>query len=290
MKQLMAGLISAVLLAGCVASQTGREQVNGILWMQYSAEYAQLSRQVFAQAGARLETLVASGETAALEQVDRPREQWAQLPTAIIVDLDETILDNSFYQARRARAAAEYDEPSWQVWMSEAIAPALPGAVEFLQTASAAGHRIFYVTNRTCVPMDYLPTEACPAKRWTQQNLRELGLPEADEAEVLMLRGERPEWSSSDKTVRRAHIAERYRIIAMVGDDLRDFTDRGTFAAREAELSSWFGDRWFLLPNPLYGSWERALLESACAPTRKDCAEANTRRRYERLKVTPLAR
>lgn len=290
MRNLVAALMFTSLLAGCATSQTGREQVNGILWMQHSAEYVQLSRQIFAQATARLETLTASGESAALEQVTRPREQLARLPTAIVVDLDETILDNSFYQARRAREALEYDEPSWQLWMSEANAPALPGAIEYLRAADAAGHRIFYVTNRSCVPMAYLPGEACPAKRWTQLNLQELGLPGADDGEVLMLRGERPEWSSSDKTVRRAHIAERYRIIALVGDDLRDFTDRAVFAAREAELSAWFGERWFLLPNPLYGSWERGLLEGACQPSSKDCAEANTRRRYERLKLTPAAK
>jgi len=288
----LVGLLLLPLLAACATAPTGREQVNGILWIQHSAEYAQLSRQVFAQATARLEALAARGETAALEQADRPPAVLATLPTAIVVDLDETILDNSYYQARRALAELEYGEPSWQMWMSEAKAPALPGAVEFLRAASAAGHRVFYVTNRSCVPMAYLPGVSCPAKGWTQLNLRELGLPGADDPEVLMLRGERAEWASSDKTTRRAEIATRYRIIAMVGDDLRDFTDRDLFAARETELSSWFGDRWFLLPNPLYGSWERALLEGACTPSGKTlseqrCAEANTKRRYERLKVWP---
>ena len=107
-----------------------------------------------------------------------------------------------------------------------------------------------------------------------------------------MLRGERPEWSSSDKSVRRAAIAERYRIVALVGDDLRDFVDRPVFEARRNELSGLLGTRWFLLPNPIYGSWERELTSGACAPAASaaDCAAHTLARKYGQLKPQPVVR
>lgn len=267
----------------------GREQVNGTLWMQRAAEYRIAAEQVYRLATERLPSVAASPGSAALEQMDMPQTTLATLPTAIVVDLDETVLDNSFYQARRAIAGAEYDELSWQAWMSEASSPAIPGAVDYLREASRAGHRIFYVTNRLCQPSPTLPNDPCPAKRWTQKNLQALGLPNADEESALIVRGERSEWQSSDKTARRTWIAARYRIVALVGDDLRDFVDRRTYAARESELRTLFGSRWFLLPNPMYGSWERALVDGACVAgmSTADCAAASTARRYAALDPQP---
>ncbi len=237
----------------------GREQLNAVLWMQSSAEYSAITGQTFRIATERLNGPALDPGTAALEQAAMPAAAMSALPTAIVVDLDETILDNSFYQARRALAGMGYDEPSWQAWMQEASAPALPGAVDFLRQASAAGHAVFYVTNRDCLEAAPGAADPCPAQTATQRNLRTLGLPGADDESRLLVRSERPEWRSSDKSPRRAWIAERYRIVLMVGDDLRDFVDRGVFEARREELSPLFGTRWFLLPNAMYGSWDRGL-------------------------------
>lgn len=267
----------------------GREQVNGTLWMQHATEYRVSAEQVYRLATERLGSAVAAPGTAALEQLDADAETLATLPTAIVVDLDETVLDNSFYQARRALAGGEYDEASWQAWMSEASAPVIPGARDFLLAAAEAGHRIFYVTNRQCLPSSSTPNDPCPAKTWTQRNLIALDLPNAGDSGALILRGERPEWRASDKSVRRAWLAERYRIVALVGDDLRDFVDRATYADRKSQLQGYFGSRWFLLPNPLYGSWERAIVDGACnsSMTPSECSAASTARRYETLDPTP---
>lgn len=259
---------------------TAREQLSATLWMQRAEEYRIATEAVYRQATARLAALVAEPGSAALEQPGNPAS-WGKLNTAIIVDLDETVIDNSYYQARQIRAGREYDEASWQLWMQEAAATAIPGAVEFLQAAAAAGHRIFYITNRTCVASAD-GSDPCPAKTATRRNLQQLGLPNVDYADALMLRGERPDWRSSDKTARRTWVATRYRVIAVFGDDLNDFVDRNEYAKRRSELSSWFGNRWFLLPNPVYGSWERALLSGSCTPamTPAECASATTDRRY----------
>lgn len=262
-----------------------REQVSATLWIQHAEEYRIATESVFRLATERLPALVSEPGSAAIEQVGDAKT-WAKLNTAIIVDLDETILDNSYYQARQIRAGAEYDEASWQTWMQEAAATAVPGAVEFLQAASRAGHRIFYVTNRGCAPLPSTD-DPCPAKTATRKNLQRLGLPDADYPDALMLRGSHPEWRTSDKTSRRAWVASRYRVIALFGDDLNDFVPRADYAKRRGELSELFGRRWFLLPNPIYGSWERALISGVCTPsmTAAECAMATTERRYGLLET-----
>ena len=123
------------------------------------------------------------------------------------------------------------------------------------------------------------------------RNLVALGLPFASDREAVSLRGERPGWESGDKGVRRAWIAERYRIIALVGDDLRDFIDRPIFAARRAELEPLFGVRWFILPNAMYGSWERSLASDVCnkGDVADVCAQKVMTRKYARLVTAPAA-
>ena len=285
-------LVLARPAASPAAPVTAREQLNATLWLQRATEYELSTLQVYRLATERLPTVMAAPGTAAAEQWNTAAATLATLPTAIVVDLDETVLDNTYYQARQLLQGRDYDEASWQAWMQEAAATAIPGAVDFLRAAAAAGHRIFYVTNRLCQRLESLAEDPCPARTATLRNLRALGLPNVDDGESLMLRGERPEWSSSDKSVRRAAIAERYRIVALVGDDLRDFVDRPVFEARRSELSGLLGTRWFLLPNPIYGSWERELTSGACAPAASaaDCAAQTLARKYGQLKPQPVIR
>ncbi len=278
-------LLSSASYAANERPVIGREQVNATLWMQRAAEYRIAATQVYRLATERLGSTVAAPGSAAVEQQAADAALVASLPTAIIVDLDETVLDNTFYQARRIRAGGDYDESSWQAWMQESAATAIPGAVEFLQAAARAGHRIFYLTNRECRLLPEHPSDPCPAHTATLRNLQKLGLPNVAEPGALTLRQERPEWSSSNKSARRAWIAKRYRILALVGDDLRDFIDRPEFEARQSELMPLFGARWFLLPNPIYGSWERGITAEACSAgmSATECAAATTLKRYAAL-------
>jgi acid phosphatase len=286
-------------LAGCAAPSrmspsasappvVGRETVNATLWMQRASEYRIAAEQVYGLATERLTTTIAAPGTAVVEQRGADPATLARLPTAIIVDLDETVLDNSFYQARRALAGGEFDESSWDAWVSEGAAPAVPGAVEFLRAASRAGHKVFYVTNRSC-PRGTAPGAGCPSREATLRNLVALGLPDAGAPDALLQRGDRPEWSGSSKVSRRNWVAERYRIVALAGDDLRDFVDRAEYAQRREELAPLFGTRWFLLPNAMYGSWERALVGGACTPDMDaaTCAAAHTARKYALLDPAP---
>jgi 5'-nucleotidase (lipoprotein e(P4) family) len=264
-----------------------REQLHATLWMQTAPEYRAVAEQTYRLASAQLGELAKPG-TAALEQESIDPQRLAQLPTAIILDLDETVLDNSYYQARQLRLERGYDEPSWQAWMRESAATLIPGAKAFLDAAAAAGHRVFYVTNRDCLEPP-AAGQRCAAHVATRANLKRLGLPFADSDDALMLRRDRPEWSTGDKGMRRAHIAQSYRIIALFGDDLGDFASKAVYQQRRDELAARFGQRWFMLPNPIYGSWERALSDPACGvdtpPER--CAERQLERKYASLVTAP---
>ncbi|MBP9145286.1 MAG: 5-nucleotide phosphatase [Thermoanaerobaculia bacterium] len=246
------------------------DRLGGVLWTQTSAEYRALALAAFARARIELDRALAErGATAALEQ----QGEFADLPPAVIADVDETLLDNSPYEADRIRAGGRYEAVSWGAWVNRARATPVPGALEFARYAAERGVTIFYVTNR-----------AAPLEAKTRANLEALGFPLAADRDTVLVPGERPDWSS-DKTTRRAEVASAFRILLLVGDDLGDFVS-GARAAPEARLAlaDRFADRWqkswILLPNPYYGSWERALLGNA----RELSAEEVRRLKMERLR------
>ncbi|HEU5133523.1 MAG TPA: HAD family acid phosphatase [Steroidobacteraceae bacterium] len=233
----------------------GRETLNATLWMQIAPEYRAIARQVYRQAGERL-AAPAPG-SAALEQAAVPAETLSRLPSAVVLDLDETVLDNTVFQARLLRDRASYNAKSWGEWVGAGEADAVPGAREYIARARALGHTVFYISNRDCTAPPPTATDPCPAKTATMKNLLALGIDAAPDPQRMLLRGERPEWNNSNKTLRRAFIAANYRIVALVGDDLGDFVDPPAFAGDRERLEPRFGATWFLLPNPIYGSWTK---------------------------------
>lgn len=288
--RLIAALGACLLTPACV-SDLSREQLHATLWMQQAAEYRAVAAQTYRAATDRLDALLAPG-SASLEQLARPEAEWAALPPAIVLDLDETVLDNSWFQARMIREREEYTPAAWDAWVLEAAATAVPGAREFLAAAAARGVQIFYVTNRECPKAAASGADPCPAKTATSRNLQALGLPSADDPSHLLLRRERPEWDASSKSLRRAWLAQRHRIVALVGDDLQDFVDRSTWGDRAPELEPLFGRRWFALPNAMYGSWERTVIAGACpeGASASTCSRRNLERKYALLETQPPAR
>ncbi|MEO8274871.1 MAG: HAD family acid phosphatase [Thermoanaerobaculia bacterium] len=225
------------------------DRLGAVLWMQTSAEYRALALSAFARARAELDLALKTPTwTAALEQTG----DFAGRPPAVIVDVDETMLDNSPYEGDRIRAGQRYDEASWHSWVDRATAEAIPGALDFARYAAAQGVTVFYVTNR-----------AAMYEEATRTNLRTRGFPVATERDTVLLAGERPEWTS-DKGTRRTEVAREFRILLLVGDDLGDFVsgaralpdERVALAERYADR---WQERWILIPNAYYGSWERAL-------------------------------
>ncbi|MEJ2535318.1 MAG: 5'-nucleotidase, lipoprotein e(P4) family [Gammaproteobacteria bacterium] len=226
------------------------EGLLAILWVQTAAEYEANARLVYRAATDRLDEAIADPDWDALAHEAEPGAPGR--PPAVILDVDETVLDNSAYQARLVQDGGVYETDSWYAWCEERQARAVPGALAFTRLADARGVRVIYLTNRDHV------LEAA-----TADNLRALGFPVPADEDVVLTRGEREDWTSA-KTARRAWVAERYRVIMLFGDNLGDFLSPYRVPIEErSALVERYGERWgrdwFMLPNPLYGSWESAL-------------------------------
>jgi acid phosphatase len=241
------------------------DSLVAVAWVQTSAEFRATALQAYQAAATQLERALADKSwTAAVEQTG----DFSGLPPAIIVDVDETVLDNSAYQARLVASGGEFEPSTWGAWVDERKATAIPGAVEFLGAAARQGVRVFYVSNR-----DAAQAEA------TRDNLARLGFPDSDDLETLYFRDPAKGWK--DKHPRRAEVAKTHRVIFVFGDNLFDFEekDRATRTERDAivdQRGAWWGTRWFIVSNPMYGSWDDALFEYDRAKT---AAEKQTLRR-----------
>jgi acid phosphatase len=155
------------------------------------------------------------------------------------------------YQARLTATAGMFNDESWQKWVAEKKADLVPGARDFLLAAHANGVGVFYVTNRVCDPNK--------AEDPTVAVLRTHLLPFRSERLLCKTQG-------SDKSARRTLVAAGNRILMLIGDDFNDFvslpsgqTALGDRLTAVDAYSRYWGERWFLLPNPSYGSWERAV-------------------------------
>jgi len=262
LRNLRAGISAFTALAlglsavACTAGRPGSENINAVEWMQTSAEYRGVAEQAYRQAAVSLaEALADSSWTADLDQTG----EFAELPPAVILDVDETVLDNSPFQVRLIETGREYNAEQWGEWVREERAEPIPGAVEFTRHAASKGVAVFYVTNRDA-----------ELEHATETNLLAYGFPLSVDEDRLLTRGEREEWGSN-KATRRSFVGERYRILLLVGDDLNDFLPAAALSVEqrsEAAIrhSSFWGSRWIVLPNPAYGSWERALGALTPAP------------------------
>lgn len=247
------------MLPGLVGAQEPKpgavmDGLNSVAWAQTSVEFRANALQAWRSARLALPRALKDRKwTAAIEQTGNFRK----LPPAIIVDIDETVLDNSPGQARfLLESNGRYSSTMWMQWTSERKAKAIPGAAEFLKEAAGKGVTVFYVTNR-----------GAKEEENTRANLEAQGFPLkakalGDIGDTVLVAGERPEWTS-DKGVRRALIAKYYRIVMLCGDDLNDFLPARLPAAERAAKAqpyeAWWGERWIILPNSSYGSWEDTL-------------------------------
>ena len=166
----------------------------------------------------------------------------------MIVDIDETVLDNSPYQVEAIKQGRAFDQSTWREWTDKAEARACPGALEFLRFAKGEDVEVFYITNRDI-----------REKASTLKNLNDLGFPDADEKHLLLMEG------TSDKTERRARVRATHSVVLLVGDQLRDFDER--FKDRSANngkdavdaMADSLSEFFILVPNPMYGSWRDAI-------------------------------
>lgn len=226
-------------------------QAGATLWMQKAAEYRALAFQAFNLARWQLDADLDKKNVKRLPKAEQKK------PRAIVVDIDETVLDNSPAQAAGIKARKPFSLPDWYAWGEMRAAKAIPGAVEFLNYAVSKGVRIFYVSNR----------DDAPQKQATIDNLRSIGFSDVTAENVLLRATDAQGNNVSTKTPRREFVQQKYRIVLLMGDNLDDFSDvfeRKSIADRFAEVdkvkTEW-GKRWIVLPNAMYGTWENAIYE-----------------------------
>jgi len=231
-------------LAGCsvkmvpVSSSTDSQDalLLSVLWYQKSGEMRALYYQCYRNAAMALD-------------MNRSVSNEGK-PPAVVLDIDETVLDNSPFEGWMIINNSGYSEEAWNKWVTKAEAKALPGAVEFTRHADSTGVAVFYVSNR-----------AATARNATLENLIKEGFPCADTNHLFLKE------NASSKVSRRAFISEKYNIILLIGDNLGDLD--GVFEKRPVNLGlddvesqkSLFGTRYIVLPNSMYGTWLTELLK-----------------------------
>jgi 5'-nucleotidase (lipoprotein e(P4) family) len=234
--------VASCLLAACgpavlvtsappvASARPARPLPNEIRWFRSAAEYRALARQAYQVAGDRLPELSRG----------LPAQSWA-----VILDADETVLDNSEYQRRRAVIDSGYTDATWAMWVNERAAPAVPGAADFTRRVHALGGRVAIVTNRAQTLCDQ-----------TRTNLRAVSV----EADVVLCQPP----GEGDKNPRFKRIQNgsavpgvpALTVVAWVGDNILDFPGLSQAVRTDAAALADFGKRFFILPNPMYGSWQ----------------------------------
>lgn len=221
-----------LILALC---DPGEALLNATLWVQFAAEYRASALQSYAVARQTLDDALLQSST---------------LPPAVVLDLDETVFDNSRFAARQLAQGKTFTfGDDWTAFVNESSSDAVPGAVEFLRYAESRGVRPIYITNRTSFH-----------KAATLENLRKLGIPFTED--TVIARAD----AVTDKTARRAAVEAEYRVLLYAGDAMGDFP-AGESVAR------------VYLPNPVYGSWERATLRTGAPPrlpSRSPCDDSRS--------------
>ena len=262
-KTALGSLLLLIGLCGCATSSDSQpaaslahDNVDALLWLQTSTEYAAATTGIYAAATRVLEKMA----KAEPERVSR---------MAVVLDIDETVLDNSRYQGQLVFDNTRYNGDTWDDWIELRDATAVPGVVDFIEKSQSLGAHVAFITNRRCRARPDIADE-CPQVEDTLANLRDVGIDTS--SSTLYIRADRPPaecrqflsaaeqedgtWSG-DKTSRRDCIGSDYDIVLLFGDQLGDFTEVDRESSRELanDYAEHWGKTWFMLPNPTYGDW-----------------------------------
>ncbi|HEY2422356.1 MAG TPA: 5'-nucleotidase, lipoprotein e(P4) family [Neobacillus sp.] len=237
-------------IAQNVATPNGilqEQNTMSVLWFQKAGEAKALYYQGYMIGKMRLDEILGK----------RPKKKV--LKPAIVLDIDETILDNS---PKYAGSVVSGKAKSWKDWINGNEAKPLPGAIDFLKYADSKGVAIYYITNRNVAE-----------KSATIKNLQHVGAPQADTNHVLL---KQP--NEKGKEARRQQVAKTHEILLLFGDNLGDFSEFDQLSAAERleavdKHKEEFGQKLIVFPNPMYGDWEGALYENNFSKSDKDKAK-----------------
>lgn len=216
-------------------SDVNNEMVMAVAWMQNSAEYRELCYQAYNVALERVKEAVKN-------------HKKGDKPLAIVLDADETVLDNSAFEAGLIGTDNAYNSKDWNEWCNAAEALAMPGAAEYLQAVDKLGVDIFYASNRS---LSQVPGSA--------KNFKKIGFPQAD-AKHMIFKGE-----NGNKMERFEKVMQDYDVVVFMGDNTGDLPINSYHKSQDERNAlvdahkDEFGKRFIVFPNPSYGDWEPAL-------------------------------
>jgi len=251
-KTLALGAILVTVSVGAARAQETpppSDMLMAALWTQRAIEYKGNALTVFALARIRLDEALADKSWTAAP--GEQKSDYQNLPPAVVLDIDETLLDNSAYQVWMMKNNQAFSTKTWNQFCAAQMSTAIPGAVEFTRYADSRGVKVFYITNRDAV------TETD-----TRANMQKLGFPMGGNVDTFLMQNEKPEWTGA-KSTRRAVVTGGYRVLLNIGDNFGDFDDRYRTSeaerakAFEADMPYW-GKQWLVIANPTYGSFDTA--------------------------------
>lgn len=215
-----------VTSAAVPTSATARD----VQWARVSAEHAAIYIETYRAAADRLASLSAGHQ----------QGSWG-----VVLDADETVLDNSDYELARVPFGGSFDAAQWDAWVAKGSAPALPGAVAFTSRVHELGGKVIIVSNRS--------DKGCPA---TRANLDRVSI----KPDLVLCKTDKDDKNPRFDAVQNGTAAPGFPAVAVlewVGDNIQDFPHLSQ-ALRDQPESAFakFGDTFFALPNAMYGSWQ----------------------------------
>jgi 5'-nucleotidase (lipoprotein e(P4) family) len=233
---LVIGTCVALTLSACVTPPAPAPETppalsltlsDGVHWFRDSAE----------QKAVYLETYREAAESARTLSRGLEPQSWA-----VILDIDETVLDNSEYQKRQALSGQHFSSPTWNAWIEERAATPLPGAKRFIDTVIDELHgQVIFVTNRK--------QDQCSA---TEDNLHHFAI---GYSRILCDRVGDQDKNARFQAVMNGEpgVTAPLNVLIWIGDNIQDFPTLTQATPGDLQL---FGTRYFALPDPMYGSWQ----------------------------------
>ena len=252
---IVSALASVILLTSCGSNTTKTKEANSTssknqVTLTYDQQRSQENTMsvLWYQKAAETKALYLQGYNVATDRLKEILKTPSDKPYSIVLDLDETVLDNSPYQVQNVKDGTAFNPKDWDVWVKKAAAKAVPGAKDFLQFANQNGVQIYYISDRTTSQVDD-----------TIKNLEKEGIPVQGRDHLMFL-----EEGVKSKEGRRQAVQEKTNLVLLFGDNLVDFADfsKTSEADRDKklnELQKEFGEKFIIFPNPMYGSWETAV-------------------------------
>ena len=244
--------VTVLTMTGCSNFSEKKDEKVMLTYDQLSARENMMATNWYQTSG-EVRALYIQGYNIATERLKAHLKSPHKKPYSIVLDLDETVVDNSPYQAENILKGSSYSSSSWNEWVNMKKAKAVPGAKEFLQFADKNGVKIYYISDRTESQLDA-----------TIENLVAEGIPVQSRENILLKNKE----DKSGKVNRREYVKEHTDLIMLFGDNLSDFDIFSSKSVEERnnrvdELAKEFGDRFIVFPNPMYGAFESAMYKGS---------------------------